>query len=369
MSDKNYITGETKDLLLAQLLANSKKYRIKSIAERYGLKLSDKLTKQQMIDAVLPAIEVNFGVKLKQYSTEDLFLAMKCFNGGEMTEQLTGAVIESAPFADGAIFLTGKSKVAGFCAAVPHELAGKLMMYCVTKCFDNSSDDLDKCAKACAAIYGRFTAGMLADCVNSAFASDVTEEQAEKYLASTDSEAFTYEDGCAVSHSGVCLDILPEASGLEYYLPDRKTIDSYAVYGADTGDYYYRQIINLIYNNAGISYDTANQLVRDISVWCTDNGNFKTVVDLIKQSDMVLSNDKFNFLLGMIGELNSRSRKPCLKGHRPDEVDEYKLPVIPEIVNVPIKPEPVRVTQKVGRNDPCPCGSGKKYKKCCGKNK
>ena len=24
-------------------------------------------------------------------------------------------------------------------------------------------------------------------------------------------------------------------------------------------------------------------------------------------------------------------------------------------------------TPKVGRNDPCPCGSGKKYKKCCGR--
>ncbi|WP_374700773.1 SEC-C metal-binding domain-containing protein [Aureimonas sp. D3] len=23
---------------------------------------------------------------------------------------------------------------------------------------------------------------------------------------------------------------------------------------------------------------------------------------------------------------------------------------------------------EVGRNDPCPCGSGKKYKKCCGLN-
>ncbi|MDY6825928.1 MAG: preprotein translocase subunit SecA [Bacillota bacterium] len=32
----------------------------------------------------------------------------------------------------------------------------------------------------------------------------------------------------------------------------------------------------------------------------------------------------------------------------------------------PGKPEPVKV-KKVGRNDPCPCGSGKKYKKCCGK--
>ena len=25
--------------------------------------------------------------------------------------------------------------------------------------------------------------------------------------------------------------------------------------------------------------------------------------------------------------------------------------------------------KKIGRNDPCPCGSGKKYKNCCGKNK
>jgi SEC-C motif-containing protein len=30
------------------------------------------------------------------------------------------------------------------------------------------------------------------------------------------------------------------------------------------------------------------------------------------------------------------------------------------------KPEQRRVAVKAGRNDPCPCGSGKKYKKCCG---
>jgi preprotein translocase subunit SecA len=30
------------------------------------------------------------------------------------------------------------------------------------------------------------------------------------------------------------------------------------------------------------------------------------------------------------------------------------------------KVRPVKVAPKVGRNDPCPCGSGKKYKKCCG---
>ena len=30
-----------------------------------------------------------------------------------------------------------------------------------------------------------------------------------------------------------------------------------------------------------------------------------------------------------------------------------------------IKLEPTKVKKKVGRNDPCPCGSGKKHKKCC----
>ena len=32
-----------------------------------------------------------------------------------------------------------------------------------------------------------------------------------------------------------------------------------------------------------------------------------------------------------------------------------------------VKKQPVKTGEKVGRNDPCPCGSGKKYKNCCGK--
>ena len=33
----------------------------------------------------------------------------------------------------------------------------------------------------------------------------------------------------------------------------------------------------------------------------------------------------------------------------------------------PAKTQPIKAQPKVGRNDPCPCGSGKKYKNCCGK--
>lgn len=44
--------------------------------------------------------------------------------------------------------------------------------------------------------------------------------------------------------------------------------------------------------------------------------------------------------------------------------DELAIPVPPETY---VPPQPYLAPPKIGRNDPCPCGSGKKYKKCCGK--
>jgi len=47
--------------------------------------------------------------------------------------------------------------------------------------------------------------------------------------------------------------------------------------------------------------------------------------------------------------------------------------VVHTIFRVGVRSEPPRKKQavvagkKVGRNDPCPCGSGKKYKYCCGR--
>ena len=40
--------------------------------------------------------------------------------------------------------------------------------------------------------------------------------------------------------------------------------------------------------------------------------------------------------------------------------DDFKIPKITRGRQIPI-----RTGVKIGRNEPCPCGSGKKYKKCC----
>lgn len=49
-----------------------------------------------------------------------------------------------------------------------------------------------------------------------------------------------------------------------------------------------------------------------------------------------------------------------------EEVEQFRKPQ-EQYYNDPFYNEPVRTEAKIGRNQPCPCGSGKKYKKCCGK--
>ena len=44
--------------------------------------------------------------------------------------------------------------------------------------------------------------------------------------------------------------------------------------------------------------------------------------------------------------------------------DRNRPRYIPDATNRLLGPEPIP-RKRIGRNDPCPCGSGKKYKKCC----
>lgn len=81
-------------------------------------------------------------------------------------------------------------------------------------------------------------------------------------------------------------------------------------------------------------------------------------------------------MFGDLGQLVMVAIDPDYKDYDPELIDEA-ADIIPDLVIGlhalrvdrigPLLPraEPVR-SNKVGRNDDCPCGSGKKYKKCCG---
>jgi hypothetical protein len=46
--------------------------------------------------------------------------------------------------------------------------------------------------------------------------------------------------------------------------------------------------------------------------------------------------------------------------------ESSRMPVLPPRPVAQKPPLPTKAEKEVGRNEPCPCGSGKKYKKCCG---
>lgn len=61
-------------------------------------------------------------------------------------------------------------------------------------------------------------------------------------------------------------------------------------------------------------------------------------------------------------ELGYRGIKGFSNETDEEEVDSYD----DELCDAPVPQEPaINVNREIGRNDPCPCGSGKKYKKCC----
>ncbi|AFQ44332.1 YecA family protein [Desulfosporosinus meridiei] len=79
-------------------------------------------------------------------------------------------------------------------------------------------------------------------------------------------------------------------------------------------------------------------------------------------------------LTARIMELYNNTRQWVLKGHTPNELIQEERKYLK-----PLPTEPFKISQqnskvidlqtrtKIGRNDPCPCGSGKKFKKCCEK--
>jgi preprotein translocase subunit SecA len=51
----------------------------------------------------------------------------------------------------------------------------------------------------------------------------------------------------------------------------------------------------------------------------------------------------------------------------PKKQDEQTSDIVSQAADALSNAKPVRTGPKVGRNDPCPCGSGKKFKHCCGR--
>ena len=79
--------------------------------------------------------------------------------------------------------------------------------------------------------------------------------------------------------------------------------------------------------------------------------------------------EAFDMFEAMVQDIQLDVTRLCLLAQITERPEERKNLSSNHDGSAPAKRQPIRKApaEKVGRNDPCPCGSGKKYKNCCGR--
>ena len=94
---------------------------------------------------------------------------------------------------------------------------------------------------------------------------------------------------------------------------------------------------------------------------------FKLFVDLLNEVRNESVSFAFKFFPQAAEEIQRRRSAPSRMMESKQSTENIGLSSRPPQTNAEGKVQTVRVEEKIGRNDPCPCGSGKKYKQCHGK--
>ena len=107
----------------------------------------------------------------------------------------------------------------------------------------------------------------------------------------------------------------------------------------------------------------AAEIVGEITILFQNCGEMKDVLTYIESLGDTQREDDLEALSPLLIAFHNSLRLWTLKGHTPGELLSGKLD--PEGGDVISFEAAKRKRGRVGRNDPCPCGSGKKYKNCC----
>lgn len=158
----------------------------------------------------------------------------------------------------------------------------------------------------------------------------------------------------------------------DYYEPTKNEIDYYSEHTFDRHTLHYKRMNHLIHKVSS----TPNYAMDVLETGILLGEPLAAIMDMFKEKDLVnfTSEEELKDFVNLYQQLNNISRLWDNAGYRPNElakmnqVDGFEpidISELPENVIPLYDPsQPIRV-EKAGRNDLCPCGSGKKYKKCC----
>ncbi|MBP1924301.1 hypothetical protein J2Z76_000154 [Sedimentibacter acidaminivorans] len=171
---------------------------------------------------------------------------------------------------------------------------------------------------------------------------------------------------------------LRQRKGKPFYIPDQEELFNYIDDNYIEINKEYKNLLKYVTNNIlNGDKEEAESLVEDIHNCCHQDFSLGAIFGLFNERDISFKDgNQVNETIQLIMDMANNIRIWENNGFTPKEIFEIMdmsnlSPFSEGDASSGSKPNLVSIPggkiKKIGRNDPCPCGSGKKYKKCCGK--
>ena len=164
--------------------------------------------------------------------------------------------------------------------------------------------------------------------------------------------------------SGEVNRLLEEQSDKPFYIPSLQQIEEIANKGYEASSIAYKKLETFLHRDLDLPSELA--MVYCIRMWeegCNGNSSSDIINELLNRDISPANERKLEELVELLMNAHNNARMIVNRGHKPNEIrDKMSVGDTVTAENVFFKKE-----KKIYPNAPCPCGSGKKYKKCCGR--
>ncbi|SHJ59185.1 SEC-C motif-containing protein [Hathewaya proteolytica DSM 3090] len=343
--DKHLKVIKPDDVLLEDELANYTKEHIKGIAKKYRLTKISSLRKGELINKTVcemlqaETMERAF-IHLRDMEMtllEKIMLHREGYNIAENEESLLSRIKSS-------FYVLDRKDGTAFVPADVVSLYNKI----------NTEEYIQKrrivswlidCFKVAAEFYGAVPLDVMVNVVNRHKNIFIDEEQLMEYYGQIPQEfnSFSFINGQFV------LENFTEVQGdKKFYIPTEIEIEEIALNGYIASDKHVQKLMNFFSENMGIDNERISCVIRKMQSAMRHGSTINEVYSVINEQKVYFeSEQQVKQMVSLINEMWNNTRMMKNRGFKPTEC--------------------VITKNKVGRNDLCPCGSGKKYKKCCGR--
>ncbi|QOR36283.1 SEC-C domain-containing protein [Clostridium sp. 'deep sea'] len=340
---------------LSEILTNLKLSELKSLAQSHKLKNRSKMKKQELITALEVQLKnPNILSSLNEQASEqnlvtfsELLVSEVCQNTVDFWQN------------KGYLFYQDKSLI------VPADLALDQNEIVSDKALNSLVKDY---CLAAINLYGIVSIKKFIEIYNSQNDNKLTKEDFVAIFNSQEIEYIKLTDNYIVAEYILVSDNLSIEQVLEtqgdkpYYIPAQDLYLKYA------DDFYYddsphlEELRNYIVKNYTNDEEVVTSLVNDIQGLISVKASLDVILEsFYKYKIQFKSAKQLKKIVPYITNVQNNTRIYTNRGFSDNELRIMRGQKPQNINTKPIK------SKKIGRNEPCPCGSGKKYKKCCGR--